>query len=110
MLLAPFSWWLWPAQAELYATTGRTAAISDDGDYKGVLLAQGLPFSAQPQELKTFFKDYQLADRYPVFIINTPTGRASGIAYVVFQSEEQAAKACVEMVRVRQSLIAVHAC
>ena len=85
------------AQAEMVAVCG--GVPRPNASYRGVLLVKGLPFGADPDRIASFFKDYRLASpRHAVFIIAQTTGKPSGNAYVVFESEEEAVRARVALV------------
>ncbi|KJP85975.1 hypothetical protein AK88_04384 [Plasmodium fragile] len=59
------------------------------------LKLRGLPFDAAEEEIKTFFKNFQLANvAYPIHIIRGVKNKPTGQAYVYFDDEEEARKAC----------------
>ncbi|EUD66241.1 hypothetical protein C922_03436 [Plasmodium inui San Antonio 1] len=59
------------------------------------LKLRGLPFDATEEEIKTFFKNFQLAKvGYPIHIIRGVKNKPTGQAHVYFDDEEEARKAC----------------
>ena len=70
------------------------AAVSrEDSHFAGVLRMRGLPWSATAQDIITFFAGFMIQPRDGVYLTNTPDGRPSGEAYVVFSSEAEAERA-----------------
>ncbi|ANQ07136.1 RNA binding protein [Plasmodium coatneyi] len=59
------------------------------------LKLRGLPFDVAEEEIKTFFKNFQLAKvGYPIHIIRGVKNKPTGQAHVYFDDEEEARKAC----------------
>ncbi len=80
---------------------GPNALPRPDASFRGVLLLQGLPFQANPDQIASYFSDYKLqSPTGSVFIIAMTTGRPSGSGYVVFESEAEAFRAKTALVRV----------
>ncbi|SOV22966.1 RNA-binding protein, putative [Plasmodium sp. DRC-Itaito] len=64
------------------------------------LKLRGLPFDASEEEIKNFFRDFQLTKQaYPVHIIKGIKNKPTGHAYVYFDDEEEARNACQAMNR-----------
>ncbi|CAM9272012.1 unnamed protein product, partial [Chrysoparadoxa australica] len=69
------------------------AGITDEGmDYKGVIRMRGLPWSASERDIINFFSGLQLKSG-GVHMVTNREGRASGDAYAVFETAEEAQKA-----------------
>ncbi|KAH9605814.1 hypothetical protein KSS87_020408 [Heliosperma pusillum] len=64
-------------------------------EHTGILRLRGLPFSAKKQDIKTFFKDFDLADDV-IHITFNSAGRPSGDAFVKFASPEDSKAAMVK--------------
>ncbi|CRG99104.1 RNA-binding protein, putative [Plasmodium relictum] len=59
------------------------------------LKLRGLPFNASEEEIKNFFKNFQLSKKnYPIHIIKGVKNKPTGHAYVYFDDEEEARNAC----------------
>ncbi|CAA9987137.1 RNA-binding protein, putative [Plasmodium knowlesi strain H] len=59
------------------------------------LKLRGLPFDVGEEEIKSFFKNFQLAKvGYPIHIIRGVKNKPTGQAHVYFDDEEEARKAC----------------
>ncbi|KAL1510459.1 hypothetical protein AB1Y20_006766 [Prymnesium parvum] len=69
------------------------ATMRDDAGYRGVLRMRGLPFSATAEEVLDFFGRPPALQPCNVHLMRRSDGRASGDAYVVFDSEEAAVEA-----------------
>jgi heterogeneous nuclear ribonucleoprotein F/H len=64
--------------------------MKQDAGYRGVLRMRGLPYTATADQVLEFFgKPATLAQGH-VHMLRRADGRASGDAYVVFDSEEAA--------------------
>lgn len=59
----------------------------DDVEHTGVLKLRGLPFSATKEDIIDFFGDYTLSED-SVVIVSRSDGRATGDAFVEFESAE----------------------
>lgn len=115
------------SRTELFRATGSVAALRPDASFEGVVVASGLPFRLSPSNLVDFFKGYEVVrngvyvlacstlvhvcappkrmltvarcdGRYR-FIINHPSGRPSGDAYIVFRNPDDAKAAVRALVR-----------
>ncbi|CRG97256.1 RNA-binding protein, putative [Plasmodium gallinaceum] len=59
------------------------------------LKLRGLPFDASEEEIRNFFKNFQLSKQgYPIHIIKGAKNKPTGHAYVYFDDEEEARNAC----------------
>ena len=113
------------SRSELFRATGSVAALRPDAGFEGVVVASGLPFRLSPKDLVEFFRGYEVArngvcvpSRLPRrilcpsasrvalwcgavgrFIINHPSGRPSGDAYIVFRNADDAKAAVRALVR-----------
>lgn len=90
-------------KGEVYSMTGagrqveQTALAFDTGDsgYTGVVRMRGLPFEATKGQIQDFFGDIEVKDSN-IFIITRPDGKASGEAFVLFETEVDAERALVK--------------
>lgn len=77
--------------AEREAASARHhASAKDDAGYRGVLRMRGLPYHASVEEILDFFGRPATLTAEAVHLLRRPDGRASGDAYVVFDTEEAA--------------------
>lgn len=87
-------------KGEVYSMTGagkqpdQTGVTFDTGDsaYTGVVRMRGLPFEATKRQIQNFFGDIPVKDSN-IFIVTRPDGKASGEAFVLFDSEADAERA-----------------
>jgi hypothetical protein len=89
---------LFPSSMEqLYQRVGPAVQLATrpDAKLRVVVRMRGLPFSAEPADVASFFEAYGVAD-FGVFIMNGQDGRPTGEAYVVLQTEDGAARAVQE--------------
>merc|ERR1711933_416727 len=80
-----------------HATTEEVQALSEAGTYHGPQAAvwvkvRGLPYSAVSDDIAQFFSDYEVKSTQ-IVMGRGPDARASGEAWVQFQSEDMASKA-----------------
>lgn len=61
-------------------------------EYTEILKLRGLPFSVQKSEIYEFFRDFKVVEG-KVFIACRPDGKATGEAYVEFESADEAKEA-----------------
>jgi len=59
----------------------------DDVEHTGILKMRGLPFSVSKEDIIDFFGDYKLSEE-SVHIVHRSNGRATGDAFVEFESAE----------------------
>eukprot|EP00252_Welwitschia_mirabilis_P013501 TRINITY_DN2969_c0_g1_i1.p1 TRINITY_DN2969_c0_g1~~TRINITY_DN2969_c0_g1_i1.p1 ORF type:complete len:264 (-),score=28.74 TRINITY_DN2969_c0_g1_i1:147-938(-) len=62
-------------------------ASKDNTEWTGVLKLRGLPFSATPQDIVDFFREFDISED-DVCIVSNADGRATGEAFVSFRSPE----------------------
>jgi heterogeneous nuclear ribonucleoprotein F/H len=55
--------------------------------YTGILRMRGLPFSAGKEEIRDFFRDFELPEQKVHLVVN-PDGRPSGEAFVEFNTTD----------------------
>lgn len=67
----------------------------DQMEYTEILKLRGLPFSVKKSEIFEFFKDFKVAEG-KVVIACRPDGKATGEAYVEFESVDEAKEAMVK--------------
>ncbi|CAH1437128.1 unnamed protein product [Lactuca virosa] len=66
--------------------------MKDEMEYTEILKLRGLPFSVKKSEIFEFFKDFKVVEG-KVFIACRPDGKATGEAYVEFETIEEAKEA-----------------
>ena len=81
------------AAEKLAACERNTATMKPDAGYRGVLRMRGLPYTATADEVLTFFGRPASLHLENVHLLRRADGRASGDAYVVFDSEDAASLA-----------------
>ncbi|CAM9479790.1 unnamed protein product [Discosporangium mesarthrocarpum] len=87
-------------KGEVYSMTGggrrdrggASTFDATDSGYTGVVKMRGLPFEASKTEIVDFFGDINVKQSN-IFIVTRPDGRASGEAFVLFDSEADAERA-----------------
>lgn len=67
----------------------------DQMEYTEILKLRGLPFSVKKSEIFEFFKDFKVVEG-KVFIACRPDGKATGEAYVEFETVDEAKEAMVK--------------
>merc|ERR1719163_335769 len=76
---------------EMHAACERNrGTMREDAGFRGVLRMRGLPFNATVEDIVDFFGEQSPLSRENVHLMRRTDGRASGDAYVVFDSEEAA--------------------
>lgn len=74
------------------ADQGGVAFDTTDSAYTGVVRLRGLPFEATKSQIRTFFAGINVKESN-IFMVSRPDGKASGEAFVLFDTEADAEKA-----------------
>lgn len=81
------------AAEKLAACERNRTTAKEDAGYRGVLRMRGLPYTATVEEVLQFYGSPAELCRENVHLLKRADGRASGDAYVIFDTEEAAKQA-----------------